>query len=789
MRDFAEQVRRLDATASDEQIERIVRKKASVERALRAVMARTERVTFTRRADAMVRTVDGSQGIEARDAWHYLRAAAVARLAGARDPLRLCKSVPYPLHFLGDYELGRRMYDTLEGIGTSAKGHDAEAAKRLRVQRMPRDLLLTAAELRGERLIGGGRAREPARFPHPKLRALYDYLDRHGVHERLWMPPTVPYLRQPSEGDAQPGHDGLPHPFSKVLVFSRWRAVPEAVTALLGSELLRRMKEASARPSARQDAHEPHETGERRYLRFRVEKSSASGTKRHSALAYRELQLVVPLPWLADALDPLKARAAGEDPVAEAERSLRQALDGRRLRLPRVKRDAKAYEWTWLTRFEPRLLTEASESLERAYYRALLGGGSDGLNLPWELLCGFGDILKELSNEQGASLDSAARSALRRQLLDLGLGAPGTLAWRTLGRFGVPEAERWGPAVRIAWAFVRLFRRPEVHDLVVGLHHRHHRGEGRQGRPKDYWRQVAWYCRRYELQAVLDEAFHLYMEQHAGDVNRAVEALEQAATPRRPAVVVRRLAADEPEEEGVRLAKLYRENRTERVRPFHVARFATAEDDEGTVGQRELREAFDSPFWPFVLVTTSIGQEGLDFHRWSCCVMHWDLPPSPVDLEQREGRVHRYKGLAVRRNVAAAHLQDALRRLRESSERGEAADLWALLFEEAERAARRAGHHELWPCWIHEGREADAARHAIVRWVPLIGGSEEAVPGGRLERLRRALALYRITFGQPRQEDLLAHLADEFGGLDDARNRELEGRLRRLWIDLRPLDG
>ena len=27
-----------------------------------------------------------------------------------------------------------------------------------------------------------------------------------------------------------------------------------------------------------------------------------------------------------------------------------------------------------------------------------------------------------------------------------------------------------------------------------------------------------------------------------------------------------------------------------------------------------VRAAFNSPFWPFVLGTTSIGQEGLDFH-------------------------------------------------------------------------------------------------------------------------------------------------------------------------------
>jgi hypothetical protein len=53
-----------------------------------------------------------------------------------------------------------------------------------------------------------------------------------------------------------------------------------------------------------------------------------------------------------------------------------------------------------------------------------------------------------------------------------------------------------------------------------------------------------------------------------------------------------------------------------------------------------------------LLATTSVGQEGLDFHPYCHAVYHWDLPSNPVDMEQREGRVHRYKGHAVRKNVA-----------------------------------------------------------------------------------------------------------------------------------------
>ena len=66
----------------------------------------------------------------------------------------------------------------------------------------------------------------------------------------------------------------------------------------------------------------------------------------------------------------------------------------------------------------------------------------------------------------------------------------------------------------------------------------------------------------------------------------------------------------------------------------------------------EVRAAFNSPFWPFVLATTSVGQEGIDFHWWCHSVVHWDIPGNPVDFEQREGRVDRYKGHAIRKNVA-----------------------------------------------------------------------------------------------------------------------------------------
>ena len=85
------------------------------------------------------------------------------------------------------------------------------------------------------------------------------------------------------------------------------------------------------------------------------------------------------------------------------------------------------------------------------------------------------------------------------------------------------------------------------------------------------------------------------------------------------------------------------------------ARGALAKDDASSERAADVQGSFNSPFWPFVLASTSVGQEGVDFHWWCHSLVHWNLPANVVDLEQREGRVHRFKGHAVRKNVAQGH--------------------------------------------------------------------------------------------------------------------------------------
>ena len=166
------------------------------------------------------------------------------------------------------------------------------------------------------------------------------------------------------------------------------------------------------------------------------------------------------------------------------------------------------------------------------------------------------------------------------------------------------------------------------------------------------------------------------------------------------------------------------------------------EGKEPAVRTEEVRIAFNSPFWPHVLCTTSVGQEGLDFHTWCAAIAHWDLPGNPVDLEQREGRVDRYAGLATRRVLANKFAPN-----RAAVESG--CSPWEVLADRAE-SAHESDSAGLAPWWIMES----ARIRRLVFDVPL---SEARA---RFEDLRRQRLLYRLTLGQPDQADLVRALRD-----------------------------
>lgn len=220
-----------------------------------------------------------------------------------------------------------------------------------------------------------------------------------------------------------------------------------------------------------------------------------------------------------------------------------------------------------------------------------------------------------------------------------------------------------------------LFSRPDMQLLVDKI----------AGTEDAYWRAVLEVCAAGNLQAVLDEyLFHLRGELH-GPLND--ELLARLALDAHRALSLRpaRYITKDPLNGGDipfrgRFARRLGSKRGDSTGPSDLN------------AMPEIRRAFNSPFWPFVLATTSVGQEGIDLHWWCHAVVHWNTPSSPVDFEQREGRVHRFGGHVIRRNIAAAHGPEMLK---------SKSHPWTTGWELA--SAESFEHGDLSPHWIYPG--------------------------------------------------------------------------------------
>ncbi|MBK7931797.1 MAG: hypothetical protein IPJ98_31245 [Bryobacterales bacterium] len=175
------------------------------------------------------------------------------------------------------------------------------------------------------------------------------------------------------------------------------------------------------------------------------------------------------------------------------------------------------------------------------------------------------------------------------------------------------------------------------------------------------------------------------------------------------------------------------------------------EGEEKPLRPDELRKAFNSPFWPHVLATTSVGQEGLDFHCWCKSLVHWDLATDPVAHEQRQGRIQRYGGLSIRTALAKVLGQDVLAAPTASC------SPWAELAARAEKEPSLADSSGLKPWWILPGAEVQN----VIFSVPT--SEQEA----RFKLLQEQVLLYRLALGHPNQEDLLEVLRGVPGITDE----------------------
>lgn len=70
-----------------------------------------------------------------------------------------------------------------------------------------------------------------------------------------------------------------------------------------------------------------------------------------------------------------------------------------------------------------------------------------------------------------------------------------------------------------------------------------------------------------------------------------------------------------------------------------------ARHTESSKNREKLREAFNTPLFPMVLIANEVMQEGLDLHKHCRRVVHHDLVWNPAQVEQRIGRIDRLGSL------------------------------------------------------------------------------------------------------------------------------------------------
>jgi hypothetical protein len=292
-------------------------------------------------------------------------------------------------------------------------------------------------------------------------------------------------------------------------------------------------------------------------------------------------------------------------------------------------------------------------------------------------------------------------------------------------------------------------------------------GEAKGSREEEehFWRVVLGYALNGGMQAMLDEFVHVLKDSLGETEHEVDERAHAIASAIRESLSLRTTTLKVYDRRPTAGGRSIEHGDEVRLRcHFAVTLGDQAAEDGKPTRSRQVRRSFNSPFWPFVLATTSVGQEGLDFHHYCHAVVHWNLPTNPVDMEQREGRVHRFKNHAVRRNIAASFGLDVLQ--------GEAHDLWEEAFEKA-RSSRGASQTDIVPYWVY-AREGGAKIQRHILALPLSREHE------RTDQLLRSLAVYRMVFGQPRQDDLLRYLTSKLG------NEELVAMLSRTRIDLSP---
>lgn len=637
-----------------------------IERLLRPVIARTERMMHP-----LGRQDGGTSSLPANLVASDFR--AYRHFAGCLDTIdrtfaaAYWSSIPLPMQTMGSrYQAWQRAQDTVD---PHAPGLSSDHRDRFEHQ---------------------------APWPHPKLRSLFNLVTPSTL-SLPWIKPSLPWWPMAGPWKAAAADRG------KVLLFSRFRAVPPAVSALLSYEMERQHVRRSGLAYA--------DVSKRRMLQ-------ATGERMPLLAAFH------PCPFLVQGIDPLEAKSPS---IGLIRKSIRRQLTrtlteelGVEIQ-PRTGRPRPVWQLLAGLECQAGTFVESISAWQSLWRRMRATPEGTSADAEGSALTGLAKLLETWS-KVGTKPILEITPAELDLLSQHAWSAPGVVLGRALVRHwsDASDATNFGYVLEASWQGLRNYLDQRWFASVLG------------GSERNYLRSLQGAVVDGNLESVLDEWFWM-LKTTAGRQGR--ELCDEV-------VGIARLRGSDVRFHELGAKGEHFSLRAHAALPFVDARQASIDLDADARPLRndELRRAFNSPFYPHVLATTSVGQEGLDFHAWCRTVLHWDLAPNAADLEQREGRIQRFAGLAIRREVAKCAGKAAL------DATPSRCSPWANL----ELAAERDWSDDsgLAPWWVF----ADAQ---IERFVPDIPTSEQRA---RLEQLHAQRGLYRMVLGQPHQEDLMAVL-------------------------------
>ena len=693
----------------------IVEAKRSAEKAMYQGVCRTERISAIKTGDFIDdKSVKKPINITEKDILSYMEAEKLLNsiAQGHSVPVDYIKSAPYIFSFMKQYKFKKQIekyfHNNPEQIRMANK----------------KNLWVDDKVIRRYGELNSNNAR---------LERLKQVAFENKAEMLLWIPPSKPYYEP--QGVFKNAKN-----FSKVLVFSAWEMVPRMISSLLSYEAERRtVGKLVAQNKDKQNTHYFAPNNKRfpvARLRFNVVNENPQSMSIFC--------LLYPSKILAELFNPIDCINDGKT-LRVIEKDLSDEI---RIRLEEL----EVYQ------------NDTNREDERWYYLApmLLDYQEHVVN--W-LNCG-GDLISEGTEEEEEKGQKGFNLHLNRLkeyfynpfmaelgkmprdlvevLVKIAIASPAVCAYRANGKSSIN-------ATQLAKVMINQFNRPEA-TAVVELCY---------GRISDdaHWRNVLTYCRDGNLQALFDEYVHILMELNG--LNDSENRYKMVHSLMMESMKTHSASYNVDTYNTFKNSVTLKKQKGIGLRSHYAVGFYRGEGDNSKVINRKesIRNSFNSPFRPFVLATTSIGQEGLDFHFYCRKILHWNLPSNPIDLEQREGRINRFKCLAIRQNIA----------LKYGNKIKFEKDIWNELFESAKEEYKDE-YSELIPFWCLP----DDQEIKIERIVPSYPLSKDI---GNYERLIKILSLYRLTLGQARQEELLEFIFKNCENSDD---------LKELFINLSP---